>query len=212
MNSKLSVVLFLFVVALVLGGSLGWFLSRQSSELQIPLPQTNSLPSQRVESPHVEEIVELPPVQQEKVFTNSASSPAVRITWDHKLDTVLLSDADPATKAASILALIPGAPEDGKVELARHLVNMVQDDNYTGTAELLVNTNTSSAVSSVLMNDLLNRNNQLKLPMLLAVARAENHPLRQEAKDMLGVFLQEDKGENWDEWQLAVDNWLKQNH
>ena len=59
---------------------------------------------------------------------------------------------------------------------------------------------TPSAVSTLLMNDLLNRHNSLKLPMLLAVASNGDHPLKDQAKDMLELFLQADYGTNWDQW------------
>jgi hypothetical protein len=47
--------------------------------------------------------------------------------------------------------------------------------------------------------------------MLLAIARNNEHPLKDQAKDMLELFLQADYGTNWDDWSSAVDNWLQQN-
>jgi hypothetical protein len=88
---------------------------------------------------------------------------------------------------------------------------MAQDDHYDGVAGLLTNATTQPEVATVLMNDLLNRRNTLKLPMLLAIARNNEHPLKDQAKDMLELFLQADYGTNWDDWSSAVDNWLQQN-
>jgi hypothetical protein len=131
--------------------------------------------------------------------------------WEKQLDGVLLSDADPNTKADRILAMIPTAPTNAQVELSQHLVNMVQDDHYGGTAQLLTNADTSSAVSTVLMNDLLNRSSTLKLPMLLALARQDDHPLKDQARDMLELLLQRDDGSNWDEWGDDINTWLQNN-
>jgi hypothetical protein len=61
------------------------------------------------------------------------------------------------------------------------------------------------------MNDLLNRRNTLKLPMLLAIASNTDHPLAGQAKDMLELFLQTDYGTNWNQWSDAVTTWLQQN-
>ena len=66
-------------------------------------------------------------------------------------------------------------------------------------------------VSGVLMNDLLNRNNALKLPMLLAIARNDAHPLKDQALDLLGLLTQEDNGTNWDQWSTTIDTWLQDN-
>ena len=87
---------------------------------------------------------------------------------------------------------------------------MVQDDHYADTANLLTNSTTPSAVSTVLMNDLLNRNNSLKLPMLLDIARTDDHPLRDQAREMLELLLQEDHGSNWDDWSTSINNFLAQ--
>jgi hypothetical protein len=110
-----------------------------------------------------------------------------------------------------ITNLMRVAPEEAQVELAQHLINMTQDDHYDGVAQLLTNATTQAAVSTVLMNDLLNRRNNLKLPMLLAIARNEDHPLKDQARDMLELFLQADYSTNWDQWAGAVDAWLQQN-
>jgi len=141
----------------------------------------------------------------------SATEPPDTRPWDQRLDEVLLRGGEVNDKADSIRQLMNGAPAEAQAELAHHLVNMAQDDHYDGVAELLTNATTQPEVATVLMNDLLNRRNTLKLPMLLAIARNNDHPLKDQAKDMLELFLQADYGANWDEWGSAVDNWLQQN-
>ena len=131
--------------------------------------------------------------------------------WEQQLDDVLLADTDANTKADRILALIPTAPTNAQVELSQHLVNMVQDDHYAGAAQLLTNPATPADVSTVLMNDLLNRNNTLKLPMLLAVARDDDHPLKGQAREMLELLIQQDDGTNWDQWGASITAWLQNN-
>ncbi len=131
--------------------------------------------------------------------------------WQQRLDDILLGDDDENGKADKILALIPNAPPDAQQELAQHLVNMVQDDHYDGTAAMLTNAATPADVSNVLMNDLLNRGNTLKLPMLLAIARNSDHPLKDQALDLLGLLTQEDDGTNWDQWGTTIDTWLQNN-
>ncbi len=141
----------------------------------------------------------------------SASEPPDTRPWDQRLDDILLRGGEVNDKADSILQLMKDAPPEAQAELAHHLVNMAQDDHYDGVAGLLTNATTQPEVATVLMNDLLNRRNTLKLPMLLAIARNNDHPLKDQAKDMLELFLQADYGTNWDDWSSAVDSWLQQN-
>ena len=56
-----------------------------------------------------------------------------------------------------------------------------------------------------------NRANSLKLPLVLAVARTENHPLAEEAKDLLELYIEEDHGTDWAKWEDAMHKWLKEN-
>jgi hypothetical protein len=131
--------------------------------------------------------------------------------WDQRLEEILLRGGEFNDKADAIVELIKVAPSDAQKELASHLVNMAQDDHYDGVAGLMTNSATPVEVSAVLMHDLLNRRNTLKLPLLLAIARQEDHPLSGETKELLGLFLGTEYGTNWDEWSSAVEGWLQQN-
>jgi len=149
---------------------------------------------------------------QERGWTNPAPPPEVQSeSWDQRLDKILMLDGEPNEKSDKILQVLASAPAESQVEIVPHLLNMTQDDHYDGVAGLLTNAATPSAVSTLLMNDLLNRRNNLKLPMLLAVASTADHPLKDQAKDMLELFLQADYGANWDQWGSAVNDWLQQN-
>ena len=152
--------------------------------------------------------LDLPPPSQ--AWTNPVD-PADSLPWEQRLDKILLEGGEPNDKSDMLTNLMQAAPAEAQVEVAQHLINMTQDDHYDGVAALLTNANTQAAVATVLMNDLLNRHNNLKLPMLLAIARNEDHPLKDQARDMLELFLQADYTNNWDQWAGAVDAWLQQN-
>jgi hypothetical protein len=162
--------------------------------VQTPAPD----PAPVISKPAPKEVVVAPPDE-------------VAADWEQQLDDILLGDDDANGKADKILALIPLAPAEAKQELAQHLVNMVQDDHYDATAAMLTNSTTPVEVSDVLTNDLLNRNNTLKLPMLLAIASNPDHPLKDQALDLLGLLTQEDNGTNWDQWSTTIDTWLQNN-
>jgi hypothetical protein len=107
--------------------------------------------------------------------------------------------------------MFPRLPEDGQVEAAQHLSNLTPDEQFASLANILTNAAMPEAVLDVMMTDVLNRPNQLKLEALLDVARTPNHPKAEEARDVLEVFVDENYGDNWAAWKSAVDKWLKEN-
>ena len=124
---------------------------------------------------------------------------------------MLTGQEDEAQKAKLLLALFPKLPEDGQVEAAQHISNLLPDEEYSSLAQTLTNAAMPEAVLDVLMTDVLNRPNQLKLETLLDVARMPNHPKAEEARDVLEVFVDENYGEDWAAWKTAVEKWLKEN-
>ena len=216
--SKVVKGLAVLALAVGLGIVCAWLWSRQGEVTPIattaPSPAASNAPVAMAPAPIVPPTVPDPvPVVKELAHTNvaTAAPDAGAADWEQKLDDILLGDDDENGKADKILALIPLAPADAKQELAQHLVNMVQDDHYDGAAAMLTNAVTPVEVSDVLMNDLLNRNNTLKLPMLLAIASNPDHPLKDQALDLLGLLTQEDNGTNWDQWSTTISTWLENN-
>lgn len=212
-------VLSVLALAGCVGVFIGWMKSRDGDVRPIAVPPGANQPS-IVIAPVAMTSSDMPtathnadPLRVERPKAPvTAQPPEENLEWEKQLDDVLLSDADSNTKADRILALIPTAPSAAQVELSQHLVNMVQDDHYDGAAQLLTNSSTPAAVSTVLMNDLLNRNNTLKLPMLLSVARDDDHPLKDQAREMLELLIQQDNGTNWDQWNDSINTWLQNNN
>ena len=77
--------------------------------------------------------------------------------------------------------------------------------------KLLTDSKLPEEVLDVLIVDVLNRPNSLKLPLLLEVARDTQHPKAAEAKDLLELYLEEDYGSDWNKWQAKMEQWLKEN-
>jgi hypothetical protein len=202
------------VVAIALGTLIGWLASRQGDVTPIVAPPSTNQTLAIAPAP-----VQIPAPAPEPIRVAHKQAPAQvaapteadAADWEQRLDDILLGDDDDNGKSDKILALIPAAPPDAQHELAQHLVNMTQDDHYDGAAGMLTNAATPPDVSDVLMNDLLNRNNNLKLPLLLAIARNDQHPLKDQALNLLGLLTQEDDGTNWDQWSSTVDTWLQDN-
>jgi hypothetical protein len=139
-------------------------------------------------------------------------TPAAPIAdWEEKIDGILTAQDEDGQKATRLLAMFPNLPEDGQVEAAQHISNLLPDEQYSSLAQALTNAAMPEAVLDVLMTDVLNRPNQLKLETLLDVARTPTHPKAEEARDVLEVFVDENYGEDWAAWKNAVEKWLKEN-
>ena len=131
--------------------------------------------------------------------------------WEDKVDEILDSDSPDPDKARQMLAMFPTLPGDGQEEVARHLSNLVPDQDFGLMRAYLTNADLPEDVLDVLLDDVLNRPNSLKLPALLEVARSAQHPKAAEAKDFLELFLEEDYGADWARWQAGMEAWLKEN-
>src|SRR6266853_6882893 len=131
--------------------------------------------------------------------------------WESKLDEILAPDGEPAEKAKRLFELFPQLPRDGQSEVAQHLSNLVSDKDYAGLGKLLADAKLPEPVLDVLMGDLLNRPNSVKLPELLEVARDPEHPKAAEAKELLGFYLDQDFGADWTKWQARMEQWPKDN-
>ena len=131
--------------------------------------------------------------------------------WEERIDDLLTSKDDENLKAKHLLSIFHNLPEEGQIEAAQHLSNLLADEDYAALKPTLTNATVSAEVLDVLMTDVLNRPNQIKLESLLEVARVPNHPNAEEAIDVLEVFVDENYGTDWVAWEAAVKKWLKEN-
>lgn len=137
--------------------------------------------------------------------------------WEQRIDDVLTGQEDEALKAKKLLDVFDRLPEDGQVEAAQHISNLLPDEQYAELAKRLKDPKTPEAVLEVLMTDVLNRPNQLKLDTLFDVARTTGHPKATEALDVLEVFLDDVDWDavkstgNWEPVRAEKDKWLKEN-
>jgi hypothetical protein len=131
--------------------------------------------------------------------------------WEEKVDAILTSDDPDPEKAKKMLAMFPLLSGDAQEEVAHHISNLITDEDYAAFGQYLTNSTLSEDVLDVLLEDVLNRPNSIKLPMLLEVARDSQNPKSAEAKDVLELFLEEDYGNDWAKWESKTKEWLKEN-
>src|SRR5262249_32634658 len=140
---------------------------------------------------------------------SEAANSGSETNWEDKLETILNAETDDTNKVTQLFAMFPHLPVDGQTELAQHLSNLVEDEHYAQLGQLLKDARLPEPVLDVLMGDLLNRPNAVKLPMFLDLARTTDHPEASEAKDLLELYLDEDYGSDWPKWEQKMKDWLK---
>jgi hypothetical protein len=200
-----------------LGWLVGWLGSRGPTP-PLPPPEVVAAPGTAVAAPNPPGKGKTRPTpsagtnpQAPDLAAVAAADTNLITNWEEKIDAILTADGETDDKAKQMIELFPRLPEAGQEEVAKHLSNLVSDENYDELTKLLIDPNLPPGVLEALFGDALNRPNSLKLPALLQVARDPDHIKAIEAKDILALFLEEDHGTDWDQWQTAVDKWLKKN-
>jgi len=142
----------------------------------------------------------------------SVASTNVVADWEARVDQILSDDSTEVdAKARQMLELLPHLPEAGQVETAQHISNLLADEDYQKFGSYLTNAATPVSVQDVILADVLNRPNEIKLPLLLQTARSPGNAEAAEAREILELYLEEDYGTNWDKWQQEIEKWLKEN-
>jgi hypothetical protein len=214
---------------LVAGRYLGWYGGKPANIAVAPRPSTNPTPNP-TSQPTAVTVSPAPPAPTpapsapkppRPVPTVTAAAPTAGTTpppaaalitdWEQRIDKILTTEGTESAKSKELLEMLPNLPEEGQVEAAQHLSNLLADEEFKMLTPTFTNAAVPEAVLDVLMTDVLNRPNQLKLPALLDVARIPNHPKAEEARDILEVFVDENYGQDWNAWRAAVDKWLKEN-
>jgi len=138
-------------------------------------------------------------------------APGVIADWDQKVSDILGAEGEEKDKAKQLVDIFPHLPPEGQEEVAHHLSNLVADEDYAPMSSFVTNSALPEAVLDVFVEDVFNRPNAIKLPVLLDIAQDPQHPRAGEAKDVLELFLEEDFGNDWTKWHAKMDKWLKDN-
>ena len=130
--------------------------------------------------------------------------------WESSVNTILESAEDNDTVALKLDALAHSLPMEGQVEATQHMVNLLGDESYQLARRKLANPATPREVMDVIYSDVLNRPNTVKLPALVDVLAVPGHPLQAESLETLRVFVGKDLGNDLPAWNVAVQDFLRE--
>lgn len=212
MKSRPLIILVVIVLAII-GGAM-WFLQTQPAPAPLPTvaasAPVDAAPA-REPQPSVARRPEATPAPEKK----AAEAPAPMAEapqlaeWEVKIDQVLRTNAGETETAQMLINMLPTLPPEGQSEAAQHVANLIQDKDYNRVMPILRNTNLAEEVHDVFVTDLMNREDSVKLPALLEIAKIPNHPHHEEAQTDLQIFLDEDFGNNWPKWETAMKEYLR---
>jgi hypothetical protein len=215
MNPRLLAVVAVLVLAIV--GTATWFLNSQPPPP--PLAGATATPAPAVNEPDTRARLATNTPQPEPVPPTDEDRPAVvpeprnpnkpMADWELKIDKILQTNADETQMAQMLINMLPTLPPEGQAEAAQHISNLILDKDYSRVLPLVKNPGLPEDTLDVFVTDLMNREDTVKLPALLEIAKIPNHPHREEAATDLQIFLDEDYGTDWGKWDAAMKAYLK---
>jgi hypothetical protein len=146
--------------------------------------------------------------------TSLMQTPALRVPvpqedWEVKLEKTVHSAYESEDIAARLISLFPSLPARGKQEAAQHLCDNVADETYAKMRSLTVDARLGVEVLEVFYTDLGNRDEKVRLPVLLEIAKTTRHPFRKEAAEELAFILDTEPGKDFSRMEAALNSYLK---
>jgi len=131
--------------------------------------------------------------------------------WEDRLDELLTNDADNTTTVRGLVSSMRGLPPEAQEEFVAHAVNLCEDEQFDLLANIYFETATPSEVKETIFNDVLNRPDEIKLPLLAKTLRNPTHPMAGESKEILEMYLDLEPGAvPPNGWEQAVNDYIKQ--
>lgn len=224
-TSKILTGIGVLIVVVGIGLGIGWLATRSTEPVpSSPVPVTSTATEMQPASPPrttaTRQSVPLPAASERTNLIRADLIPAqplppvannIITNWEDRLDEILSNDDEDTNKVTELLSMFPRLPAEGQDEVAQHLSNLVEDEDYARLKPLALDPKLPEEVLDTLLADLLNRPNETKLPMFLDIAFTPDHPKSAEARELLELYLDEDFGTDRAVWQNKMQEWLKDN-
>ena len=140
----------------------------------------------------------------------AAASPVPQEEWEVKLEKIVHSALEMEEIADRLIVLFPTLPATGKEEAAQHIGDNVSDQNYAKIRPLTVDAGLGEEVLDVFYTDLGNRDEKIRLPVLLDIAKNTRHPFHTEAAEELSLILDTEPGQDFARMDTIITAYLKQ--
>jgi hypothetical protein len=129
--------------------------------------------------------------------------------WERKIDAALRSQGEHSAIALGLLSEVNSMPPEGQTAAAQHIVNLIADKDYLQVIPYIKNNRLDDGFQEIIVAESLNRPDTIKLPVLLAAARAPGHPMAETAVSILTGLLDANHGTDWGKWEQSVKQSLE---
>lgn len=116
-------------------------------------------------------------------------SAAPEVSWEEKLDAILSGEEDNRITVRRLLQGFERLPLEAQTEYIAHALNLCEDDNYGEVESIYLRSDTPAEIREQIFDDVLNRPDEVKLPIMARTMEAPSHPLAGEARDILTLYL-----------------------
>jgi hypothetical protein len=139
------------------------------------------------------------------------AAPSPVVAWEDRLDQLLTAETDTATTVRGLVSSMRQLPPEAQEQYAAHAVNLCGDEQFALLGEIYLNTQTPQVVTETIFSDLLNRPDEIKLPLLAKTLGNAAHPMAGEAEEILRTYIALAPGTiPPNGWEQSVDAYLKQ--
>lgn len=138
--------------------------------------------------------------------------PAPLVSWEQQLEGILNAPGDTDTAVRALLETLPGLPVEAQEQYIAYALNLGRTGDFSGAAAVYQQPGTPLSVLQAIFDEALNRPDQVKLPFLAKTADFPNHPLADEARDLLQLYMDREPGTVLPgTWEITVRDYLYKN-
>jgi len=119
-----------------------------------------------------------------------------------------LSDSE---KVERFLALFHELPDHGKKIAMDYATQLIKDDDYLRQRPRLLRMANTDELREVVMLDMLTRDDGIKMPSLVELMKTPSQITKSEAREILEAFLEKDYGDDPNQWDGPVRQWVAEN-
>lgn len=137
-----------------------------------------------------------------------------RADWEEEISEALANDQisnEEAVQRLLSLSYDTKVDDETRQEALEHSLNLTEDKAFAQVMPLFKNKNTPVDMLDGILSDLYNRGDRVKLEAVLEVARIDDHPMKEDALELLEFYVDENYGTDWNQWGAAVQSYLKEN-
>ena len=137
---------------------------------------------------------------------------APEVSWEEKLDVILSGEDDNRSTVRRLLQGFDRLPPEAQTEYIAHALNLCEDEDFGSVEGIYLQSGTPTEVSEQIFDDALNRPDELKLPLMARTMTTPNHPMQEQAREILCLYLDLDPDTAGTvDWSARIRQYLQEN-